>query len=157
MKSTTRQSANQARNTHSYEMVTTPLPGGEIVQELYSVQDDVRSSLHRWVCRTQEAGIRAALVQLGWTPPIDCECGGKVAVTFYDRGDSVNGIHTLSCSDCGREVSGQLGSCECNSIHDLFLAWEAAACETGGDGDSRDLVSARCSCGYYFTKRGFSK
>lgn len=45
---------------------TTPYPDGRIVQE---ITNDLAHELVRQVIDTQEAHIRQALIQLGWTPP----------------------------------------------------------------------------------------
>lgn len=53
-----------------YEVNTKPSIDGEIVQTVDWVGvDGVHQTLIRQVIRTQDYQIRAALIQLGWTPP----------------------------------------------------------------------------------------
>ena len=54
---------------NGFEIVTTPKETGEIVQEIFSVHDDIRSLITRRVMDTSEQQIREALIRLGWTPP----------------------------------------------------------------------------------------
>mgnify|MGYP006891164457 CR=1 FL=1 len=40
-----------------------------ITQDMYTEVNDTRERLSRWTLDTSEAGVRAALIELGWTPP----------------------------------------------------------------------------------------
>ncbi|MDC8446095.1 MAG: hypothetical protein LV471_09255 [Nitrosomonas sp.] len=51
------------------EITTTPCENGQIVQELYNVEMDVRKIIDRRVLDTRNEQIRNALIALGWTPP----------------------------------------------------------------------------------------
>lgn len=55
---------------NGYELTTAPLENGQIVQELYNVEMDVRKIIYRSVLDTRDEQIRNALIALGWTPPI---------------------------------------------------------------------------------------
>ena len=56
----------------NYEVTTSIDPlTGDINQTLYSLVDDVREVMLRQMIRTQDDGIKEALINLGWTPPKD--------------------------------------------------------------------------------------
>lgn len=46
---------------HAYSMV--------ITQELTEQFDGVETKLMQWIYKTRDAGVRDALIKLGWTPP----------------------------------------------------------------------------------------
>lgn len=50
-------------------VVDTTITGDTIAQDVYVSVDGVKEWLSRRVVDTSEAQLRAALVQLGWTPP----------------------------------------------------------------------------------------
>ena len=53
-----------------FEVITTPYLDGRVEQEVFLLHmDNARDLLVRHVIDTQEAQVRAALIQLGWTPP----------------------------------------------------------------------------------------
>lgn len=54
----------------TYEIDTTILPGDRIQQRVLYQLDGVMQELSRQVVFTQDEQVRAALVKLGWTPPI---------------------------------------------------------------------------------------
>ena len=54
---------------YGFEVATTPMKDGKIVQELYNVNNNIREQMTRRVIDTQEQQIRKALIALGWTPP----------------------------------------------------------------------------------------
>lgn len=49
--------------------IDTSVNDGVIIQDVHSIVDGERERLSRWMLDTSEAGIRAALIELGWTPP----------------------------------------------------------------------------------------
>lgn len=58
----------------NYLIKTTADPAGQIVQETFLESlGDLRQTISRNVMDLQDAGIRAALIKLGWTPPADDE------------------------------------------------------------------------------------
>lgn len=111
---------------HGFEVVTTPTVDGKIVQELYSVEHDIREQVMRRVMDTQEQHIRDALIALGWTPPeiVRCRCGGQMKPssaiestytgkpewpgdTIYTMSPGGPGrlIACLKCEKCGHSIS----------------------------------------------------
>jgi len=52
-----------------YEVHTHSSAEGKIVQDITLVHAGVRELISRRVVDTSEAQVRAALIQLGWTPP----------------------------------------------------------------------------------------
>ena len=52
-----------------YELTVTPFANGDIKSELEFIHDDVRERVLTQVMHTQEQGVRAALIKLGWKPP----------------------------------------------------------------------------------------
>lgn len=58
------------------EVHTTAHLNGDIVQEtmLHDYGHEARTRLSAELIRTKDAGIRAALIKLGWTPPKEDVC-----------------------------------------------------------------------------------
>ena len=56
-------------NKISFNIGTDVTPDGLITQVLVSQHGDIMTVISRTVMDLQEAGIREALIKLGWTPP----------------------------------------------------------------------------------------
>lgn len=54
---------------NGFEIVTTPLPDGKILQDTYSISVGVKEQIMRRIMDTKESQVREALIELGWTPP----------------------------------------------------------------------------------------
>jgi len=54
---------------HGFEVTTKHGLDGTIIQEVYSVRNDIREQIMQRVMNTQEQQIKDALIKLGWTPP----------------------------------------------------------------------------------------
>lgn len=54
---------------HGLDVVTMPSSDGKIVQEVFSVTNNVRERIMLDVIDTKEHQVRQALIALGWTPP----------------------------------------------------------------------------------------
>lgn len=102
-----------AEKTHNltYSMIT-KLVGDSIEQQVL-MNDPVRDKseqISRWVVNTRDAGIREALIRLGWTPPQDVALSTPGC---YHPGSAVKGLIlrddpfvTHGCSACGQVRRG---------------------------------------------------
>ena len=56
-----------------YELKTEIQEDDVIASELTYEFDDIRQTIQRQVCATQDEQVKAALIKLGWTPPDETE------------------------------------------------------------------------------------
>lgn len=50
--------------------INTSIHNDTILQEFYSVSDEVKERISKYIFNTQELQIKNALIALGWTPPL---------------------------------------------------------------------------------------
>ena len=104
---------NQITNElpNNVRLVTSWNDEGIITQHLDGI-DPFVERVSKWICNTRDAGIKKALIELGWTPPGESNGRlGQFSAIDYDTviGKIINGAAHFEMKNCFRPTRLTLG------------------------------------------------